>query len=76
VFGRCPEVSFVVDGMMVTTNRNTDFRRRSCDALSSGDRVKGRGTRSASGGAVTAIWIELKKDNDDDDDDDDDEDDD
>lgn len=59
VIGQCPELVLRVDGMTVATTRDTDFRRRRCSDLSSGDRVKGRGARNANG-VVIADWIEIK----------------
>jgi hypothetical protein len=64
VSGRCPDLRFLVQGTIVLTDRDTNFRRGSCDDLSFGDRIEGRGLRDG-GGLVRATSIELKKDDDD-----------
>ncbi len=65
VSGRCPDLRFMVQGTIVVTDRDTNFRRGSCDHLSFGDRIEGRGFRE-SDGTVRATSIELKKKDDDD----------
>jgi hypothetical protein len=59
--------------MTVVTSRDTRYRRGSCDDLSFGVRVEGRGVRQADG-TVGASSIEFQKDKDDDEDDEDDDD--
>jgi hypothetical protein len=56
--------------MTVVTSRDTRYRRGSCDDLSFGVRVEGRGVRQADG-TVGASSIEFQRDRDDDEDDDD-----
>ena len=50
---------FTLPGSLVTTNKDTKFRRGSCDDLESGDRVDVKGRRQADG-SVLAKEVELR----------------
>jgi hypothetical protein len=63
LLGACPNLTFTAAGRIVVTNGSTDFRKGSCRDLSSGDRVKVRGTTTL-GAPVTADRIEFKDDDD------------
>ena len=54
---------FTLPGSVVTTNKDTRFRRGSCDDLESGDRVDVKGRRQADG-SVVAKEVERRGDND------------
>jgi hypothetical protein len=60
--GECPTVAFSINGNTVTTDRNTDYKKDQCGALSDGDRVKVDGGRDARG-VVLATRIDIKKGN-------------
>jgi Domain of unknown function (DUF5666)/Viral BACON domain len=63
LLGVCPNLTFTAAGRMVVTNSSTEFRKGNCRDLSSGDRVKVRGTTTL-GTPVTADRIEFKDDDD------------
>ena len=69
--GACPNMRFTLQGTPVTTNKDTKFRRGSCDDLESGDRVEVKGRRQPDG-SVLAKELELKRGGDDYDDENDD----
>jgi hypothetical protein len=69
--GACPNMRFTLAGTLVTTNKDTKFRRGSCDDLESGDRVDVKGRRQPDG-SVLAKELELKRGGDDYDDENDD----
>jgi hypothetical protein len=61
--GRCPTVTFQVEGRSIATDRHTDYRgkKTSCDDLRNDRQVTVRG-RVYSDGSVLAQRIELTKD--------------
>ena len=61
VFGSCPNVGFAVDGMLVVTNNDTDFKKGKCDDLRRGREIRGSGVRQPSG-SVRATSIRFEKD--------------
>lgn len=61
VFGSCPSVGFAVDGMLVVTNSETDYKKGKCDDLRRGRDIRGSGVRQ-SNGSVRATSIRFEKD--------------
>jgi hypothetical protein len=59
VSGRCPNVSFRVDGYSVTTDSSTTYRRSECRDLRGNAKVDGEGVMQ-SNGTVNATRLEVK----------------
>jgi hypothetical protein len=57
--GACPNMRITLPGSVITTNKDTKFRRGSCDDLESGDRVDVKGRRQADG-SVLAKEVERR----------------
>jgi hypothetical protein len=60
VRGRCPNVTFTVDGKAVATDRSTDYTKSTCGDLRNGASVSGQGTAEGTG-PVTATQIKVRK---------------
>jgi len=62
--GRCPVLSFTVDGESIVTNASTDFKKGNCGQVENSRKVDVKGTRLASG-VVLAIEVEISRGNND-----------
>lgn len=56
--GSCPDLRFTVDGQVVTTDRETDFRSGNCSSARNGRDVEVRGFRQ-SNGTIRAHRVEF-----------------
>ena len=61
VSGNCPNVGFSVDGIIVVTDRDTDYSRGNCGDLRRGQDVRGSGLRQPNG-SIKATDIRFNKD--------------
>jgi len=62
--GRCPEVTFKVDGATIAVDKSTDFKHSKCGDLKNGRDVTGNGDVQPNG-TINATTLEVSKSNDD-----------
>jgi len=61
--GGCPNVTFTIHGMIIATDRSTDYTKSKCSDLRRGRDVSGAGTPQ-SNGSIKATDLRIQKDND------------
>ncbi len=62
--GKCPSLSFTVDGESIVTNASTDFKKGNCGHVESSRKVDVKGTRLPNG-SVLASEVEISRGNND-----------
>jgi hypothetical protein len=60
VSGSCPTITFQIDGRTYLTNRDTKFHKSSCDDLTNGVNVEGKG-HTQQNGVIVAENIDVKR---------------
>jgi hypothetical protein len=58
--GRCPNLTFTIDGQTIKTDGSTDFDKGSCHQVENSRRVEVEGIRLP-GGVILAIEVEISR---------------